>query len=175
MKKVKKIALCGMLAALITVICLAAYFPYLTYALPALASVFIIVPLFEIGKKYALFTYLASFLPIALLAENEAKMLYLCFFGFYPILKAIYEGFKSRALEYICKFFTFNFAVVLAYFALSKLLMVEELDFGEFGRYGAVLFLALGNIVFFLYDRCLSRLAAFYVIKLRKHISKFFK
>lgn len=175
MKKVKKIALCGMLAALITVICLAAYFPYLTYALPAIASVFIIVPLFEIGKKYALLTYLASFLPVMLLAENEAKLLYLCFFGFYPILKAVYENFKTRILEYICKFATFNAAVVFAYFLLSKLFMAEDLGFGEFGKYGALVFLLAGNLVFFLYDNCLSRLSVFYVIKLRKHISKFLK
>ena len=175
MKKVKKIALCGMLAALITVICLAAYFPYLTYTLPAFASAFIIVPLFEAGRKYALFTYLASVLPIALLAENEAKMLYLCFFGFYPVLKSVYEGFKSRVSEYICKFFTFNTAVIMAYFVLSKLLMAEDLDFGALGKYGAILFLAAGNIVFVLYDICLSRLAVFYAVRLRKHISKFFK
>ncbi len=175
MKTVKKIALCGMLAALITVICLAAYFPYLTYALPALASAFIIVPLFEAGKKYALFTYLASFLPVALLAENEAKLLYLCFFGFYPILKSVYEGFKLRALEYVCKFLTFNAAVVLAYFLLSKLFMIEDLGFSEFGKYTLLVFLAVGNIVFLLYDICLSRLAMFYIIKLRKHISKLLK
>ena len=39
MKKSKRIALCGMLSALSLVIMLVAYFPYLTYTLPALAGI----------------------------------------------------------------------------------------------------------------------------------------
>lgn len=164
-----------MIAALITVICLAAYFPYLTYALPALAGAFIIVPLFEIGKKYAFFTYLASILPIAILAENEAKLLYVCFFGFYPILKAVYELFSSRIAEYICKFITFNGSVVIAYILLSKLFLVDDIGFEGFGKYGLLAFLLAGNVVFFLYDICLTRLSIFYSVRLRRHLSRFFK
>ena len=175
MKKTKKIALCGMLAAFITVICLAAYFPYLTYALPALAGAVIIVPLFEIGKKYALFTYLASLLPIFLLAENEAKLLYICFFGFYPILKSVYESLKSRTVEYLLKFLTFNTAVIAVYLLLSKLFFIDMSDLGAFGKYTAAILLIGANIVFVLYDICLSRLATFYSIKLRRHLTKFFK
>ena len=175
MKKTKKIAMCGMLAAFITVICLAAYFPYLTYALPALAGAVIIVPLFEMGKKYAFFTYLTSLLPVLIFAENEAKLLYVCFFGFYPILKSVYEKSKSRIAEYTLKFLTFNISVITVYILLSKLFFIDMSDMGVLGKYGAVILLVCGNVVFFIYDICLARLAIFYQIKLRRHLTKFFK
>lgn len=175
MKNTKKTAFCGMFAALITVVCIAAYFPYFTYAMPAVAGAFLIVPLFEIGKKYAFATYLASVLPVMLFAENEAKLMYVCFFGIYPILKSVYESLKYRFSEYICKFATFNISVATVYVLFAKLFGIEDASFSEFGKYGVFGLLLLGNVAFFLYDICLTRLGAFYTFKLKKYFLRFFK
>jgi hypothetical protein len=81
MKQTGKITLCAMFAALSVVLMLAAYFPYLTYGVPAVASIFVMLAVIEAGKGYASLTYLASAVITLLLAEPEAKMLYVCFLG----------------------------------------------------------------------------------------------
>ena len=90
MKQTGKITLCAMLAALAAATMLAAYFPYLTYGVPAIASIFVMIALIEAGKGYAALTYAASAVITILLAEPEAKLLFAWFLGFYPILMAIF-------------------------------------------------------------------------------------
>lgn len=175
MKKTKIISLCGVIAALITAIMASSYFPYLTYAIPALAGAFVIIPLFEIGKKAALLTYAASLLPVFLLAEPEAKLMYIALFGYYPVLKAVFEAFKSRALEYICKFVIFNLSVSLIYFVFAGIFGIEAESFGQFAKYGVIALYILGNVAFLLYDICLTRLAAFYAVRLHSKIGRIFK
>lgn len=173
MKNTKKLTLCATFAALITVFMVAAYFPYLTYSIPAFAGAIIIIPLCEFGKKYGLFTFLASLLPVLLFCETEAKLMYLCLFGWYPILKAVYEKLKLRVFEYLLKFLTFNISLVLVYGGFSKLFGLNLLQ-GESGIYLALFGIIVGNFVFLLYDICLSRLSLFYVYRLRKLFAKFF-
>ncbi len=173
MKKTKKLTLCAVFSALITVLMLTAYFPYLTYAIPAFSGALTIIPLVEFGKKYGFATFLASVLPVLLFCEIEAKLMYLCLFGWYPVLKAVFENLKSRVLEYLLKFLTFNASLLLVYGGLSKLFGLNLLQ-GEEGIYILVFALAVGNIAFLLYDICLSRLAVFYLYRLRKLFAKFF-
>ncbi len=173
MKQTKKLTLCAVFAALITVLMMVAYFPYLTYAIPALSGALVIIPLVELGKKYGLATFLASLLPVLLFCEIEAKLMYLCLFGWYPVLKAVFENLKSRVLEYLLKFTVFNASLLLVYGALSKLFGLNLLQ-GEAGIYILVFALAVGNIAFLLYDICLSRLANFYIFRLRRLFAKFF-
>ncbi len=173
MKKTKKITLCATFAALITVLMLTAYFPYLTYAVPALSGALTIIPLVELGKKYGFATFLTSILPVLLFCETEAKLMYLCLFGWYPVLKAVFENLKSRVAEYLLKFLVFNCSLLLVYGGFSKLFGLNLLE-GKTGIYIAVVGLVLGNFAFLLYDICLSRLAVFYLYRLRKLFAKFF-
>ena len=53
MKNTNKITLCALLSALAVVLMLTAYFPYLTYAVPAFAGLCIMAVLIEIGPKWA--------------------------------------------------------------------------------------------------------------------------
>ena len=90
-KKTAFIALCGVVSALICSVMAAAYFPFLTYAVPAVAGALIIIPLVEAGRGYALGTYIVTSLLVMLFAENEAKLMYICLFGYYPVLKMYCE------------------------------------------------------------------------------------
>ena len=55
MKNSKKITFSAIMAALATVIMLVSYFPYLTYAVPAIAGLCIMVVVIEINKKWDIF------------------------------------------------------------------------------------------------------------------------
>ena len=92
------------MAALASVFMLTSYFPYLTYAIPALAGLFIMVAFIETDIKWAAVTYIASSVLIFFVAEPEAKLLYIMFFGYYPIIKALFERVRSRVFEYLFKF-----------------------------------------------------------------------
>lgn len=164
-----------MMIALASLFMLTSYFPYLTYSIPALAGLFIMTLVIETDKKWALASYFASAVIIFFLAEPEAKLLYIAFFGYYPIIKAIFETMKSRALEYILKFLVFNLAVVLSYTVFAELLGVTYSEMNEFGKNTMWVLLVLANIVFPIYDIALSRVATFYMVKIHSKVSKILK
>ena len=97
------------------------YFPYLTYAVPAVAGLFIMVAVIEAGYKWALGAYAAASVLVFLFAEPEGKLLYICFFGYYPILKAVFDRRKSRTLEWILKLAVFNAAIIAVYAVFARL------------------------------------------------------
>ncbi len=175
MKKASKITLCAMMAALASVFMLTSYFPYLTYAIPAIAGLFIMIATIETDVKWALVSYTASAVIVGIMAEPEAKMLYILFFGYYPIIKAIFEKLKSRVLEYVLKFTVFNAAVILAYAVVSAVFKIDVGEMGDFGKYTALILLVSANIVFPIYDLAVSRMAQYYVIKLHPLVLKIFR
>lgn len=164
-----------MFAALASVFMLISYFPYLTYAIPAVAGLFIMIAVIETDIKWATLTYLSSAVIVALIGEPEAKMLYILFFGYYPILKAIFERLKNRLLEYLLKFLSFNVAIIVAYTFVAAFLGVSVGEMGDFGKYTATIMLLAANIVFPIYDAAVSRMAQFYLLRLHSQIAKIFK
>ena len=173
MKNTKKVVFCGLMAAVATVIMLVAYFPYLTYAVPAVASLAIMVCLIELGVKWSFMAYLASILPIFLFCENESKLLYIVFFGFYPVIKVLIERIPSRAIEWVIKLVVFNAIIVSTYFVFSNLLGVRIDEISFVGGYTIAVLLFLGNIVFVLYDICIERMAALYMVRLHNVVRRF--
>ncbi len=173
-KNTSKVTFCAMMAALAAVFMLLSYFPYLTYAIPAIAGLFIMVALIETNAKWALLSYISSAVLVFLFAESESKLMYICFLGYYPILKAIIERLKSRVLEWVIKILSFNAAVLLVYYVFAALFGIS-LDDLNFMKYGAVMLLALGNIVFVIYDIMVSKMAATYIIKMHPRVSKMIK
>ena len=173
MKKINKLTLCSMLGALATVFMLSAYFPYITYSVPLIASVFVMIAVIETGKLWGLFTYIVSAVLTLLFAELQAKLIFVCFAGFYPILKALFEGLKSRIPEYILKLIIFNASVISVYFAFSHAFGLSQME--DFGIYGLLLLLLGANFVFLIYDLILTRLADFYMWRLHPKVTKFIK
>ncbi len=175
MKNTGRITLCAMMAALASLFMLTSHFPYLTYAIPAVAGLFIMIAVIEIDVKWSVLAFVASAVIITLIAELEAKMLYVLFFGYYPILKAVFEKLKSRVLEYVLKFAVFNAAVLLAYGVVAGLIGVDLGDMGDFGVYTSVILFIAANAVFPLYDIAVSRMAQFYIIRVHPQVRKILK
>ncbi len=148
-------------------------FPYLTYAITAFASLFIMVVVVEAGVKWGIASYLVSTaLVIILPSDPEAKMLYITVTGYYPILKAVLETKCPRVLEYILKFAVFNTAVLISFNFLSSIFGVNMDDMGDFGRYSGIILLAAANVVFIIYDIMVARMAVLYNLRLHKSVSR---
>lgn len=175
MKRNKKITLCAMMAALSTAVMLLSFFPYFIYAIPAVAGLFIMVAVIEIDCKWAFGTYLVSAILVFLLADPESRLLYIFFFGYYPIAKALIERIKNPIIEWPIKAVIFNTSVLLVYFVFAKIFGISMEEFGQWGKYGALALLGLGNIVFILYDIAVSRMAIFYFVVIQPKIKRIFK
>ena len=164
-----------MMAALASVFMLASYFPYLTYAIPAIAGLFIMSAVIELGNRWGFMSFIASAVLVFLFAEPEAKLMYIGFLGYYPILKAIIEKLRKPVIEWTLKMVCFNAAVLVIYFVFAKAFGISFEDFGPLGKYGALITLAIGNAVFVVYDIAVARMAMFYSYVIRPKIKGLLK
>ncbi|MGN0463381.1 MAG: hypothetical protein ACI4GA_01595 [Acutalibacteraceae bacterium] len=176
MKQSSKTAVCAMVAALSVIVMMLTVIPVLTYTAPAFAGILLIIVVIEIDKKWAFGVYAAvSALGLLIATDKEAAAMYLVFFGYYPIIKAVLESRLPRWAEIIIKFLIFNAAMVGCYFVLIKVLGMPMDDMNELGKYGPLILLALGNVVFLLYDFALTKLVIVYQMKWQDKFRKLFK
>lgn len=163
----------GIASALCLLLMLLTIIPIATYTMPALAGMVLIVVVIENGYSTAWMVYAAvGFLSMFICPDKEAAMLFVGFFGFYPILKGKLEKIRVRAGEYAVKFLIFNVAMIANYLVIIYLFGMQEVleEVGPLGQYSALVLLALGNVVFFVYDLALSKIIMAYKYVLRKKI-----
>ena len=172
MKNTSKITFSALMAALATAVMLLSYLPYLIYAIPAIAGLFIMIVTIELNKKWAFMAYAVSAILVFLIADFESRFLYVFFFGYYPIMKALIEQINKAVIEWPIKIAVFNLSVLAVYVIFSKFFAFSVDEFGEFGKYSAYILLALGNIVFVLYDIAVSRVSMAYMSILHSKIKK---
>ena len=176
LKQSGKVALGGIMGALSLMIMFLTAFPYMTYALPAIAGAVLIPVVIELGSKWAWMVYACvSFLSLLIAPSLEAKVMVIAFFGYYPIVKALLERQKNRVLEWELKYLVFNVAVVSAYLLSLRFFGLDADSFVIFGFNVPLVFLLLGNVVFLLYDLALRTVAEAYIRVLRPKLNRMFK
>ncbi len=166
-----RVALCGVLAALMLVVMLfGTMLPLSTYACPALAGAISIPVIWELGTKPGCLLYLAvSILSLLLAPDKEAALLFLFLLGWYPILRPKLQHLKKKPARVVVKLILFNLAICLVYALLLFVLTTPDLQ-AEAARWTGPLLagmLLLGNVTFLLYDLMLSRVTDLYVYRLR--------
>ena len=179
-KKIKnsaKTAIGGVVAALsIVLMFLTSVIPSMTYALPAAAGILLIIIVIEIDKKWALGVYaVVSLLSILLIADKEAAVMYIMFFGYYPIIKAVFEKHFNVAVSWLLKLIVFNISVVIAFLIVTYVFKIPFEEMEKYGKIAVIGLLAAGNLVFVIYDYALSNLIKLYNLKWRKQFRKIFK
>jgi hypothetical protein len=172
-----RVAFCGILTAFCTMLL---FFTGLisigTYALPAFAGILLVVVVIEMGASWAWPVYVAvSALSVLLAGDKEAAMLFVLFFGYYPILKALLEKMQKKYLAFVLKFLVFNSAMITCFFLSIKVLGVPEDSFTLFGVYLPWIFLVLGNFTFIVYDYAISALVVAYYKRFHKIVSKWLR
>ncbi len=176
MRQSSKTAVCAMVAALSVVVMMLTVIPVMTYTAPAFAGMLLIIVVIEIDKKWAFGVYVAvSALGLLIATDKEAAVMYLVFFGYYPILKAMLESKMPRWLEIVIKFVIFNVAMVGCYYILINVFGMPMDDMNELGKYGPLILLAMGNVVFLLYDYALTKLVIVYQMKWQDKFRRLFK
>ena len=163
-----------MCAALISVIMLLGYIPNLTYTVPAVAGLVLMIVLIETNLKNTIATFVVSSIICFFICETQVKILFILLFGVYPWLKSIIDRVKSMVLSYIIKFAYFNAAAIAFYFITAFITGVNPLGDSVKTTF-EILFLFFANIVFFIYDFALSKVAAFYIVRLHGAVKKILK
>lgn len=176
-KNSAKTAMGGVIAALSVVLMfMTSIIPSMTYALPAAAGIIITIIVIEIDKKWALGVYAAvSVLSILLVADKEAAVMYIMFFGYYPIVKAIFESKFNKTVSLILKLLVFNVSMVIAFFISTYVFLVPFEEMEKYGAIAAYGLLAAGNVIFIIFDFALSNLITLYNMKWRRMFKRIFR
>lgn len=160
----RKVALCGMMAALsVVILCLGGLVPLATFACPMLAMLCLIPTVCGYGMGTSLLLYAASaILGLLLCPDKEIAFLYL-FLGWYPAVRP-QLGTVPRPVCWLVKCGLFSFAMVVMYALILHLLRLEAVveEFAEYSTAMVLVLLALGNVTFLLFDRLLARLTFVY-------------
>ena len=162
-------ALGGILTGLsVAVMYLGSFIEVLDLSVAVLASLFCIVAVIEINRKWAWGIYAATAILSALLLPNKfPAAVYLLFAGFYPIIKEQLEGgIRSRVLSYAVKLLVFN-----ASFAVILVVTVFVLRLPLYSGWMLGGLIALGNLTFVIYDIALTRLITVYVVTIRPRLT----
>jgi len=154
MKKTKAMALCGVVAALsVVLLWLGAVLEIGMYAAPMLAGFCLLPVQARYGKKYAVLLWLAvSLLSLILIPNPEQNLMYFALFGLYPL---VYPSFQKLPglWRMAAKLLFFNGVTVLVEALVMLVLAPQTMVW-----YLAAALLAVGNVVFVLYDRLLPRM-----------------
>ncbi len=173
-KNSSKIAVASICAALCTVVMiLTGALSVASLAGPAVAGCFIIPVVVICGLKYAYTVYaVVALLSFLLVPDREAMLIYILFFGYYPILFATLSKIKNVILQYVVKLLILNIAAVLDYLIITFIFMIPTEAFQLMGVDILYLALILANVVFIVYDFSLKNLITLYMIKFHPMITK---
>lgn len=154
-----KIALGGMLAAVAVVIMnLVGIIPVATFVCPMLSMMILTLVLRFCGKRIGWAWYGAvAILSVLMGPDKEAAAIFACL-GYYPILKTGIDRMKGGALV---KFLFFNCVILLMYWVLINLFGLAQIaqEYRELGLAMTIFTLITGNVIFFMLDKILARLA----------------
>lgn len=158
----------GVLAALgIVVLYLAAIAPMGRLGIVAVAGLMPAAAVVSSGFSAGVFCYAATgILGVILVPDKSAAVLYLLFFGLYPLVKCVIERLRKAPLEWLLKLAFFNAALTVCWFFFQAMLLSGLPAF--FAQLWALYL--VGNLVFAVYDFGFSKLIALYAARIDKAV-----
>lgn len=176
MKNSIKTAMCGVITAMsVALMFLGGVMFVFVYIMPMLTSVFMIMLKKTFSTSGAVITYIStSILSLMLVPEKECALMYVLFFGYYPIIYHSLESIKSVPLKWFSKLIVFNVSLLSVQLLLIYAFHIPFLSEGE-GTAVIIVFAGLMNILFIIYDYTIKMLWILYERKLESRIKKYFK
>lgn len=176
MKNTSKLALCGISSAVSVLLLFFGGVSFVfAYIMPMLTGLIMIILKRACGTSWAVITFASvSFLSFMMVADRECALMYILFFGYYPILQPFIEKIKSAFLRLIAKLAAFNVMITVAQLLLVYIFNIPFLEDGM-GKIFILVFALLMNIMFIIYDMLIKRLTLLYKFKIEKRIKRYFK
>lgn len=165
-----RVALGGIVAALcLLTMFLAGILPALYLLLPMIAGVLMMIIAVEVSKSWAVMTYVAvSLLSMLITFDKEAALIFVMLFGHYPILRLFIGRLPMKWLRQTVKSAVFNICVIAYFYVTVYIFGLDGMlkEFGDYGKYGALIMLGISNVIFVLYDFNLDIMYRLYLKKL---------
>lgn len=177
MQQSVKAAVSGVFVALsVALMFCGSLFYVFTYFIPIMLGILIVIMKKTFSNACAWFVYIGTgIISFILVPDKETVLMYVLFFGYYPIIKSGLDRIKFKTVKILIKFIIFNIAVcaveVIAYFVFG----IPFFEEGNFSVAMIVVFAVLMNIVFVLYDLLLKKFLFIYEKKIEKRILYIFK
>ncbi len=164
-KSASRVALGGVLAALsLLLLYLAAMMPSGRIGMVAIAGLVPAAGVVSGGLATGFLCYAAAgLLGLLLLPDKGCAILYLIFFGLYPMVKSVVERLRKLPLELLLKLAFFNLVLAVLLFGFSAFLFPMLPEF----LHSTLLVFVVGNVVFLIYDYGFSKLITYYASRIR--------
>ena len=156
---------------------LGSVFEALDMTAAALSSLLVAIVYVEVGSPYTFLVWICTTLMTALLYPGSAMwLMYFLLFGIFPILKGYIERL-ARPFWLPIKLAFGNAMMILIFFGVTFVLgLPMDTDlFGLSTQTVYAILLVLANVALLLYDKFLTVLVRFYVIKMHPVLRKVFK
>ena len=153
----RKIAFGGMFAALAVVIMsLGGLIPVATFTCPMLCMLLLAFVTKMCGNRIGWAWYGAVAVLSLLLGPDKEAAAVFAFLGFYPIVKPWFDRLRYPLIP---KLLLFNVLILTMYGLLIRILGMDQIaaEFAEIGQILTWVMLLLGNVIFLLLDRVLTR------------------
>ena len=164
MKGTRALTVSAVLCALgVILLAIGSLLQMLDLTMAAVASFLIIFAVIELGGKWPFLIYaVTGVLSVLLVPYKTAPLVYLCFAGYYPMLKALLEGHLPRLWAWVLKLIAFNAGLFVLLFLAFKLFAAFEITSAWY-----YWLLPACSVVFVVYDIALTRMISAYVYKWR--------
>lgn len=165
-EKTYRTALGGILSALaVTMLFLGSVFPFADISGPAFASVCVLLIREEMSAGAAFTVYAAvSALSMLLVPDKESVLLFVFFFGWFPILKSALDRKMKYLPALAVKLLAFNASIILMYWIILKVFVMQSVA-DEFAEYSTAMYIAvmlMANITVVILDYAFSRVVFLY-------------
>ncbi len=154
-----KTALGGVLAAgALVMLWLACVAPSGRLGLSAVGGLFPMAATLAAGRGAGYLCWgAAGLLGLVILPDKGVALLFLAFFGLYPVVKGAIESLRRLPVEWGLKLAFFNVILTISWFVFRELFLPNPPQWlGD----NTLLLYGAGNVVFVMYDVGLSRLVA---------------
>ena len=176
-KKSVRVAVCGLAAALsVTLMFFGGVVYVFAYTVPMLLGLISVMIKKSFGTGSAVFVYIAvSLLSLMLVPEKESVLMFVLFFGYYPIIRESFEKVKSKAIRFILKLLLFNVSLTVIELISVYIFGIPFFEDGVFSAGLLIGFAVVMNLVFIMYDFLLKTFLILYEKKIEKRIKKYLK
>lgn len=175
-KSSTRVAVGGVFSGICLLLMILTIIPFSTFAMPIMAGAVLVPVLIENGPKTALLVYISvSVLSVFIVPDKEAAVMFLSFFGYYPIIKGKLEKIGNNVLGYIIKLAVYNFSVSSVFYIGYKIFGLEALydSLGGLSKLASgIIMFASFNLMFVVYDKALSRVMDKYLYWFRPRFIK---
>ena len=176
MRNSTKLAVSALSAALsVVLLFLGGITMVLAYAVPMFLGLLMIMLKRTFSSASAWITFVAtSILAFILVTDKECMMMYVSFFGYYPIVRDTFQKIKSKPLRILAKLVLFNLMMFVCQVVLIKVFGIPFLEDGQ-GTWFIAVFAVLMNFLFLIYEKMIDKVTLLYVYKIEKRIKRIFK